>query len=56
MATGRTLTAGKAQKCMPPFTFSKPAKKAELEPLAGRFWTVGLMFDTPDQEGKQQRQ
>lgn len=52
MATGRTLTAGKAQKCMPPFTFSKPAKKAELEPLALCLTPLIKKENNKDNEGR----
>lgn len=34
-------------KFMPSFTFSKAFQWTTLEPLMGRFWTLGLMFDTP---------
>lgn len=28
------------------FTFFYASQRARLEPLLGRFWTMGLMFDT----------
>lgn len=32
------------------FFFKHFSKRAKLKPLAGRFWSTGLMFDTPGLE------
>lgn len=32
---------------MPSITFSKPFQWVRLEALLGRFWPLGLIFDTP---------
>lgn len=37
----------KSLKCMPSITFSKPFQWVRLEALLGRFWPLGLIFDTP---------
>lgn len=56
MATGKLFISKKSfktsentikiPKCMLAFTFFYASQWARLEPLLGRFWTMGLMFDT----------
>lgn len=45
----------KSLKFMPSFIFSKRIQWAGLEFLPGRFRALGLMFDTPELDGKKEK-